>query len=118
MPTPPELLAALQENEDPDAMVLFQLAKMGTDLRKPHAPDFAFEVAGQANAEALAEELSRLDYDVQLYPPDDENPEYQVIAKQVMVLNLSVLNQLSVKFEALAEKYEASYDGWGAEVVE
>jgi len=55
---------------------------------------------------------------VQLHEPDEENPEYQVIAKRVMVLDLQVLNQLSVQFEALAEKYESSYDGWGAEIVE
>jgi len=35
-----------------------------------------------------------------------------------MVLDLQVLNQLSVQFEALAEKYESSYYGWGAEIVE
>lgn len=118
MPTPSELIAALQGSEDPDAMVLLQMAKQGADLRKPHEPDFAFEVALQANAEAIANELARLDYDVELYLPDDECPDYQVIAKRVMVLELAVLNRISDDFEALADKYEASYDGWGAEIVE
>lgn len=118
MPTPPDLLAPLQGNEDPDAMVLLQMAEVGADLRKPHEPEFAFEVAEQTSAEAIAKELSALNYDVQLFEPDDENPEYQVIAKRVMVLDLLTLNQISLEFEALAENYEASYDGWGAEVVE
>lgn len=118
MPTPPDLLLVLQGNEDPDAMLLLQMAEVGADLRKPHKPDFAFEVAEQASAKAIAKELCALGYDVQLYEPDAENPEYQVIAKRVMVLDLHVLNQLSMQFEALAEKYEASYDGWGAEIVE
>ncbi len=43
MPTPPELLIALQGNADPDAMVLLQMAKVGADLRKPHEPDFALK---------------------------------------------------------------------------
>lgn len=118
MPTPPDLLAALQGNEDPDAMVLLQMADVGADLRKPHEPEFVFDVAKQTSAEAIAKELSELNYDVQLFEPDEENPEYQVIARQVMVLDLLALNQLSLEFEALAKKYEASYDGWGAEVVE
>lgn len=118
MPTPPELLLALQDNEDPDAIVLLEMAKVGADLRKPHAPDFAFEVREQASAEAIAKELCALDYDVQLYEPNAQSPDYQVIAKRVMVLNLQALNQLSMQFEALAEKYEANYDGWGAEIVE
>ena len=118
MPTPPELLFALQENEDPDAMVLLQMAEIGSDLRKPHVPDFTFEVAEQVRAEAIAKELHELDYDVRIYEHDADNPEYQVIAKRAMVLNLRVLNQLSMEFAALAEKYEASYDGWGAEIVE
>lgn len=119
MPTPPEqLLAALQGNEDPDAMVLLQMAEVGADLRKPHRPEFVFEATERANAESIARELYELDYEVQLYEPDDENPEYQVVAKRTMVLDLRVLNRLTLGFEALAEKHGASYDGWGAEIVE
>ncbi len=118
MPTPPEMLVALQGNEDPDAMVLLQLAEEGADLRKPHEPEFAFELNDRANAEAIAKELCELDYDVQLYEPDEENPEFQVVATRVMVLELHVLSRLSLEFEALAEKHAASYDGWGAEIVE
>jgi len=62
MPTPPELLIALQGNADPDAMVLLQMAKVGADLRKPHEPDFAFEVSKHASAEAIAKELCELGY--------------------------------------------------------
>lgn len=94
------------------------MAQIGADLRKPHEPDFAFEVAEQENAKALAAELARLDYDVEIYPPDDESPDYKVNAKRVMVLTLEILNGLSADFEALAKKYEAVYDGWGAEIVE
>ncbi|MEJ5896014.1 ribonuclease E inhibitor RraB [Aquabacterium sp. G14] len=117
MPTPPELITALSRSTDPDALVLLHMAKVGADLRKPHEPDFAFDVPNKESAEALAQDLCQLDYEVQLYEPDDENPEYKVVAMTTMVLDLGVLNQLSSKFESLAEKYGASYDGWGAEVV-
>lgn len=118
MPTPPELLVALRGNEDPDAMLLLQMAEVGADLRKPHVPEFAFEVSEKVNAEALAEELSGLDYDIVVYEPDDDSNDYQVVAKRPMVLDIRVLNRLSCEFETLAEKYKASYDGWGAEIVE
>ncbi|MFG6447627.1 ribonuclease E inhibitor RraB [Roseateles sp. BYS180W] len=118
MPTPADLLATLQDNDDPDALVLLEMAKAGSDLRKPHEPEFVFEVESQAIAQAIANELCELDYEVQLYEPDDENPDFQVVAKRVMLLELQALTQLSAKFEALAERYGASYDGWGAELVE
>ncbi len=118
MPTPPEILSPLLGSGDPDAMVLLQMADLGADLRKPHEPEFAFELGTRASATAIAKKLSELDYDVQLYEPDEENPEYQVVAKRVMVLDLQVLNQLTLEFETLADRYEASYDGWGAEIVE
>jgi len=49
MPTPPELLASLEGSDDPDALVLLQMAHVGADWRQPHSPEFAFE------ADALAE---------------------------------------------------------------
>jgi regulator of RNase E activity RraB len=35
-----------------------------------------------------------------------------------MLLELSVVTELSAQFEALALKHHVSYDGWGAEIVE
>lgn len=118
MPTPSQIIAPLKGNEDPDAMVLLQMAELGADLRKPHKPDFAFEVPEKSEAVALANQLSALDFDVDLYDPTDENPYFQIIAKKTMILALEVINQHSDLFEALAEKHHASYDGWGAEIVE
>ncbi len=118
MPTPPELIAALQQSdEDPDAKVLLDMIEVGADLTQPHEPEFVFEVAEQANAEALAQALSGLDHEVALYLPEDERTVYTVVAQRVMVLDLAELQQMAVKFEALAEEHEASYDGWGAEIV-
>ncbi len=118
MPTPTALLATLQDNDDPDAQVLLEMAKAGSDLRKPHEPEFVFEVEDQASAHAIVNALCALDYEVQLYELGEENSSFQVVAKRVMVLELRALNEVSLKFEALAEQFAASYDGWGAEVVE
>ena len=118
MPTPTALLATLQDNDDPDAQVLLEMAKAGSDLRKPHEPEFVFEVEDQASAHAIVNALCALYYEVQLYELGEENSSFQVVAKRVMVLELRALNEVSLKFEALAEQFAASYDGWGAEVVE
>lgn len=99
-------MTVLQKSKGSDAMVMLEMAKIGADLRKPHQPEFAFEVYTQTQAKAMAQELAQLGYDVKLYAPDDENTEYSVIAKQVIVLDLSMHNQLSTKFEALAEKIQ------------
>lgn len=34
-------------------MVLLEMAKIGADLRKPHEPDFMFELDAQRNAQAM-----------------------------------------------------------------
>jgi hypothetical protein len=111
-------LSTWQDDKDPDAMVLLEMEKIGADLSKPHEPDFAFEAAEESKAKALADELRALGYNVELYEPDDDNPNFQVAAKRSMVLDLKVLNRLTLEFEALAEKHNASYNGWGAEIVE
>jgi Regulator of ribonuclease activity B len=118
MPISAELLAELEDHDDPDAMVLLQMAQIGADLQKPHSPDFTFEVEDEPAALALAAELAALDYSVRLYAPDRENPGYQVIAQRTMILELSTLMSLSQAFEALAARHGAVYDGWGAEIVE
>ncbi len=118
MPTPPDIISALEGNSDPDAQVLLQMAEIGADLTKPHEPEFAFEATTQASAIPLADQLSALGYNVEIYDPSDENPNYFVIAKCTMVLELNSLIQLSEQFDTLAEQYSVSYDGWGAEIVE
>ena len=121
MPTPVELISALKNSKDPDAMVLSLMIENGSDITKPHEPDFAFEVNNQIDADKIADELVALGFQVEIYTPNNENPEnknHQVVAKRIMVLDLQVLNQLTLQFEALAKNHGAIYDGWGAEIVE
>jgi hypothetical protein len=122
MPAPEHVLGPLRASADPDAKVLVLLAEAGADLQKPHVPEFAFEVETADVAQAIANELSGLGlgFDVDLYvpAPEDANPNHWVVAKRTMVLELSVVTELSAQFEALALKHHVSYDGWGAEIVE
>ncbi|RYZ84387.1 MAG: hypothetical protein EOO68_31700 [Moraxellaceae bacterium] len=47
-----------------------------------------------------------------------DNPDAQVVATQTKLLDVPTLNQWSARFEALAARHQASYDGWGAQVVD
>jgi hypothetical protein len=84
------MIAALEGNTNPDAMVLLQMVKNGADLTKPHEPEFAFEALEKARATAIGNHLRSLGYDVSLYGPDEDNPNHIVVAKCTMVLELNV----------------------------
>lgn len=118
MPTDLKLLHSLKENADPDAKVLLQLAQHGADLAKPHEPDFALIIPSEADAQLAAGRLSGLGFSVDVYPCDEAEDGFWVVAKKTMVLELAVLQKLSVQLQQLAEEYGGDYDGWGAEVVE
>lgn len=120
MPTPQHIVDSLSCKDDPDALLLMQLATTGADLRKPHLPEFAFEATTRVAAEAIATELADQGFDVEVQLPqaDDDNPNHWVIAKRLMVLDWTAVYALSERFEALAAQHNASYDGWGAEIVE
>lgn len=118
MPTPIEIIDMLRTVNDADSSVLLQMAELGADLRKPHLPDFAFETPSEISAEAIADALVELSFDVEIYPPDESNPTYQVVGKKEMALHYPSLAKLSIAFEKLANEHDAVYDGWGAEIVE
>lgn len=108
----------LKKSTNPDAMVLVAMAEAGSDLSKPHSPEFSFQTDFKRVAEAIKNELSNLGYGITTYEPDDEAPYFEISASCVMVLELERLKIISAAFEALAAKHRASYEGWGAEIVE
>jgi len=112
-----DILEAIKNNPDPDAKVMWHLAQNGSDLSKPHEPDFAFSTINENDANSISGELSKMDFRVSIYGPDDKGKNYEVVAVAMMVLELDVLNQLSVKFEEIAKQFNGEYLGWGAEVV-
>jgi hypothetical protein len=118
VPTPPEIVESLRDNPDPDAKVLFHLAQAGSDLRKPHKPDFAFFFDTEPNAKAAEWKLSERDFEVTLEPPNEFHDRYLVVAVATLVLTLDAVRQLPSDFYALAEELDGDYDGWGAEAVD
>jgi Regulator of ribonuclease activity B len=118
VPTPPEIPESLRDSSDPDAKVLFHLAERGSDLTKPHKPDFAFFFPSEAAAKTAEWKLTEKGFDVSIYPPDAEHENCEVVAVKTFVPELHILNALSDEFEELATELGGEFDGWGAEVVD
>jgi hypothetical protein len=107
----------MTEPADPDALVLEALARAGSDLGKPHWPEFVFDAAHEAGARKVARALEALGYRVTIRAPDEENDGYEVSGSTQLVLELETLQALTRRFEALARECGVDYDGWGADVV-
>ena len=118
MPTPPEIVESLQDNPDPDAKVLFHLAQAGSDLTKPHKPDFAFFFDSEAAAKTAEWKLAERGFETTMEPPDENHDRYLVVGVTTLIPSLPVIQNLSEQFYDLAAELEGEYDGWGAEAVD
>ena len=118
MPTPPEIVESLRGDPDPDAKVLFHLAEAGSDLTKPHKPDFAFFFDGEAAAKAAEWKLTERGFEVTVEPPDENHDRYLVVGVTMLVPTLAAIQSLSREFDDLADELNGEYDGWGAEAVD
>lgn len=127
--------------DNPDAQVVAALQQAGSDLSQAHQVEFVFEVT-EPYLDALVEALERLELDICIYAPEPDdavstdsmaidngitnranldtsaNQLIEVVATKTMLLEVPTLNQWSAQFEAIAARYQASYDGWGAQVVD
>lgn len=117
MPNISDIIESIKNNPDPDAKVMWHLVQNGSDLSKPHEPDFAFSVTSEEEAQSICEVLSEMGFNVSIYSSDEEHTNFEVVGVAIMILELSVLNQLSTKFEEIAKQFNGEYLGWGAEVI-
>ena len=105
--------------ENPDAQVVAALKEAGSDISKLHQVEFVFEVA-EALVDGLASALE-VQLDICIYAPAPDNNAkqiFEIVASKTMLLEIGELNCLSATFEAIAAQHQASYDGWGAEIVD
>jgi hypothetical protein len=118
VPTPPEIIASLKGNPDPDAKVLFHLAQAGSDLTKPHKPDFAFFFDSEAAAKTAEWKLAERGFETSIEAPDESHDRYLVVGLTTLVPTLARIQGLSQEFYELADELAGEYDGWGAEAVD
>jgi hypothetical protein len=102
--------------QDPDAQVLAQLKKAGSDLSKPHPIEFFLYVPTKEAAGRLESQVRALHFETKVQPAA-QGSEWVVLATKSMVPKQADLVLVREKFTALAAAEKGEYDGWGTPVV-
>ena len=102
--------------QDPDAQVLAQLRKAGSDLSKPHPIEFFLYVPTQEAAERLASKLRTIKFETKV-AASLQADRWLVSATKSMVPDEAELMAIRKVFTALATAEKGEYDGWGTPVV-
>ncbi len=107
-------LAGLQA--DVDQQVLDQLKKAGSNLKKPHNIEFFLYFPTKAAAQRVAQELKKDKFIVKV-ERGSQGPDWLCFATRKMVPAHAALVGLRKRFDAMANKFKGTYDGWGSQVV-
>lgn len=102
--------------QDPDAQVLVQLKKAGSDLSKPHPIEFFLYAPSKEAADRLASKVRVLHFDAKVEPAA-QGSQWLVLATKSMVPTQADLVSIREQFTALATAEKGEYDGWGTPVV-
>jgi Regulator of ribonuclease activity B len=99
-----------------DLEILRQLKKAGSDLSKPHLPEFLFAFPNEAAAQEAVGKIRAMGYEAEITPPMPGR-EWPVRAQRSMVLTEEALKRARYHFERIARAGAGTYDGWGAPAV-
>ena len=102
--------------QDPDAQVLVQLKRAGSDLSKPHAIEFFLYAPTKEAADRLASRIKALNFEAKVEPAA-QGSQWAVLATRSMVPKHADLVLIRQQFTALASAEKGEYDGWGTPVV-
>lgn len=111
-------VTAADTGNHPDAMVLEQLRKHGSNLSKPHLIDFHFYYfKAKRSAEGLATTLKTRGFSVRI-THSAMSDDWTVVASKSLVPDFKAIAALSEEFETMAKAWQGKYDGWETQVVE
>lgn len=114
------LLWALRSHRErpaaPDAQVLAQLAKAGSDLSKPHDIEFFLYFPTEAAAKAAAAEIEGAGFHAVIDRAANRQAWLLQLTRSMRPVEAELV-RLRGEFEALAAKHAGMYDGWGSPVV-
>ena len=111
------LLGGLGSNKaDPDAEVLRNLKKAGSDLSKPHKIEFFLYFHEPTLAHEAANRIETLGFETHVRSAA-QGPDWLCFAVRTMVPTLEGLQKIRGDFNALAASLGGEYDGWGTGVV-
>jgi len=109
------LLSRAQQS-DPDAAVLEQLKKAGSNLSKPHKIDFYLYFPDENAARRAAKEIKDAGFGTEVRPAATGS-DWLCLATKTMVPELSSLKKIRSDFTSLANAEKGEYDGWEAAIV-
>jgi hypothetical protein len=104
-------------NLSPDASVLWQLRKAGSDLRKSHNIEFFMYFPSEAAAQRVARSLVTNGFVVRVNPAAGGEQEWVALATRTMVPELAKLEQIRALLTTISESESGDYDGWGTPVI-
>jgi hypothetical protein len=105
------------DTSDPDAVVLEQLLRAGSDLSKLHEPEFFLYFPLESSAREVAQRLEAEGYTVSVRPGAHNSKSWVCLASKSLILRHVTLVDIRSRLEALAAEFEGEYDGWGTPVV-
>lgn len=100
-----------------DAAVVAQLAKAGSDLSKPHSIDFYLYFPTESGAKWAADRLAYMKFQVEVRPPQENIPQWQLLATRSMRPDVKELEELRAEFNDLTAIQHGVYDGWETQIV-
>ena len=106
----------VKAQQDPDAQVLAQLRKAGSDLSKPHPIEFFLYAPTKEAAQRLESQVRALHFETKVQPAA-QGSQWLVLATKSMVPKQADLVLVRQQFTALAAAERGDYDGWGTPVV-
>jgi hypothetical protein len=104
------------EKHDPDASVLVQLRKAGSNLSKQHAVEFFLYFPTRAIAEQAAGQIREGGFQVHVRPGSTDK-DWLCFATKEMLPDLLTLQKTRTEFATLSKSLGGEYDGWGTPIV-
>ena len=101
---------------DSDSQILAQLRKAGSDLAKPHHPEFFLYAPTEAGAQQVAGKLRADGFSTDVKHAAT-GTDWLCTARKELILTPDGLADLRRQFGALLASIGGHYDGWGTEVV-
>ena len=100
---------------DPDALVLAELQKAGSDLRQAHVVDFFLLFRTFERATTAAGELAKAGFTAEAHS-EAVGGRWTCTATKTLVPELEALRLIRAQLSSLAARLGGTYDGWGAAV--
>lgn len=104
-----------RKNEDPDEMVLSQLAQANSNLKKPHKIDFFLYFPKEQDGLKAKELLQKGSRKIIV----KKSAQTEAFVCQViieMIPEITEIKNIGNEFSNVASQLNGFYDGWGAEI--